>query len=371
MTRSDGAPAPAGATFPRPVLLLTNYRGGGIGDFGQNLARHLSKALGTALESVETTPSGRGAFADAVAVAASRKDVIANVGLTGWGASGVRNLTGFLGIGAHRLGRRRTIVIVHHAIEMFAPQESGYTLTPLVRAGAHWALRRVRHCDLVAFSPVVERLLRERYGARSVTLVPLPCELPRVDASGEDPGHIVTAGYLAPYKGLDLFLDVAEAASDRRPFVLAGRPHPILEHRIEFRAQLDRWSKRARALGVTMPGYLDDDALSSLLAGRSVGVLAYTSASGASASFSIFAERGIPVVATDLPEFRFLQAAGAGVVLVPPTAAGVAAAVGRLVADPTWWTAQSLRQRAFSEQNDWRSFVARLGALLSGPPTDP
>ncbi|MCI4340607.1 MAG: glycosyltransferase [Thermoplasmata archaeon] len=365
MPASDVGARDAGPTpDPPSVLLLTNYRGGGIGDFGASLQRHLDDAVGPGLEVIETSRDGIGALGQAWRLATSRRRLVANVGLTGWGASGVKNLVGFAAIGAHRLRGRRTIVLVHHAIEMFGPEETGYPVTGAVRAGAHWALRRVRSCDLVVFSPVVEGLMRNRYGARSVVLTPLPCE--RLDRlpGPVGPGRVVTAGYLAPYKGLDLFLGAAERASERGAYVLAGRPHPVLSQRPAFRQQLDGWTERARSLGVAMPGYLSPDDLSDTLAGRSVGVLPYTSASGASASFSLFAERGVPVVATDLPEFRFLARSGAGITLVPPSVEAIAAAVERLRGDPELWEVQAGRQRTFARENDWAGFVGRIRGLL-------
>jgi hypothetical protein len=143
-------------------------------------------------------------------------------------------------IGLHRAAGHRTIVLVHHAIEMFGPDETGYAVTGSVRFGAHWALRRVCRSDLIVFSPVVERLLRKNYGARSIDLVPLPGERPGPEQPIVGAGRIVTVGYLAPYKGIDLFLGRAQRRPVHREYVLAGTQQPILVARPEFPGSFSR-----------------------------------------------------------------------------------------------------------------------------------
>jgi glycosyltransferase involved in cell wall biosynthesis len=353
----------------RPPLLLTNYRGGGIGDFGITLQSHLRSRWGT-LRSIETSIDGRQGFRQAARAATYRGPLIVNLGLTAWGQSGARNFAGFTAVGAHQRMGAPTKVIVHHAIEIFDLGETGYAISGFVKAGAHAALRRVRNCDLTVFSPRLRQILVEQYGARQVTLVPFPgtavphreaptIELPRP--------KVVHAGYWALYKGIDRFVGVAEQMKGQADFLLVGKPHSALSTDPQFQRQVEAWSSAARAAGVRLTGFLPAAQLDVELTGTTVGLLPYTSVSGASASFNLFAERGIPVVTTDLPEFRYLEELGAGIRIAPASVDGLTDAVRSLLGSPADWRELSRRQTAFVQRYSWETFVEGLVSGLARP----
>jgi glycosyltransferase involved in cell wall biosynthesis len=143
--------------------------------------------------------------------------------------------------------------------------------------------------------------------------------------------------------------------------------HRVLQTNERFRSRLKGWEERAKALGVGMTGYLPAEELDRRWVRGTVGVLPYTSPSGASASFSMFAERGIPVVASDLPEFRFLRDRGAGTHIVAPTAAALRRAIDTLASEEKTWAEESAKQLVFARANTWSGFVERLSALLHLP----
>jgi glycosyltransferase involved in cell wall biosynthesis len=343
----------------RPGLFLNNYRGGGIGDFGATLYSHLSGG-GVSAELEETRIDGRGLFAQMRRLRETRGAVLTNVGLTAWGASGPRNYLGFWAIGRRARAGRPTIAVVHHAIEMFELSETGYPVSRMVRWGAHRALASLRSCEIVAFSPRLRDVLVGSYGARSVWLTPMPTGKPRPSPPGDGPWKVLTAGYLAPYKGVDAFLDVAERLRGSAEFALVGRPHSVLSQRPEFTKRARRWLERAASLRVETPGYLDSTEMDRAMAGRTIGLLPYTSASGASASFGLFAERGVPVIASDLPEFQYLASEGAGIVVVPPRTEALGEAVASLMRSPGQWAELSERQQEFAREHSWDRFVGEL-----------
>ena len=344
---------------PSGLVFLNNYRGGGIGDFGAGLIPALERS-GRTVQVEETHADGDGLSAQLRRVYSDPAPLIANVGLTAWGASGFRNFRGFRTLGRRQRAGRATIAIVHHAIEMFDSGETGYPISRLVRWGAHRALASLRGCDLIVFSPRLRDLLVGPYGCRSVWLTPMPSGEVRPLRSATGPWKVVTAGYLSPYKGIDTFLEVAEQLRESARFALIGRPHAVLSRRPEFAARTEQWLARARAAGVATPGYLPPEGLDEELAGRTLGVLAYTSASGASAAFGIFAERGVPVIASDLPEFRYLVEAGAGVVLARSDPSEIAARIRAVISDPPAWERLAERQRRFASTHTWSTFVADL-----------
>jgi glycosyltransferase involved in cell wall biosynthesis len=351
----------------RPPLLLTNYRGGGIGDFGLTLASHLGSRF-PSVETMETSIDGRHGFRQAARAAAYRGPLFVNLGLTAWGRSGARNFFGFTAVGAHQRLGAPTKVIVHHAIEMFDLSETGYEVTRLVKAGAHAALRRVRNCELTVFSPRLREILNDQYGARHVTLVPFPGDTGRRRVTGMPPGppKVVHAGYWAPYKGIDRFLEVAERLRNHAEFLLVGRPHSALSTDPRFRAQVAAWSTQAQRAGVRMTGYLTHHQMDMEFSGSTVGLLPYTSVSGASASFNLFADRGIPVVTTDLPEFRYLEQQGAGIHIAPSTGEGLANAVAGILGDREEWLGLARRQVEFTARFSWDRFVDGLLVGIAG-----
>lgn len=344
-----------------PTLFLTNHRGGGIGDFGLGLAASLATQI-PRLQIEETRLDGQGGFVQARRARAFPGRLIANLGLTAWGRSRFKNYVGFAAVGHHGRSGLPTHVIVHHTIEQFDPAETGYRISSLIRWGAHQAIARVRGCNLTVFSPRLGTILRERYGAEHIRVTPLPGGEGRPVTNQRSPerARVVSAGYWAPYKGIDLFLEVARRQVSRADFFLVGRPHAGLSIDRNFQSQVLRWRKIAAEVGVATPGYLDGAGLDQILSGRSIGVLPYTSMSGASASFRLFSERGVPVVASDLPEFRYLVAEGAGIVIAPPTVEGIEAALERLLGNPRTAIDLASRQLEFSTRTSWKPFIHTL-----------
>jgi glycosyltransferase involved in cell wall biosynthesis len=346
-----------------PVLFLTNYRGGGIGDFSADLGRHLASRIRD-LRIEETSIEGKGSFRQAIIAATYPGNVVASLGLTAWGISPIRNFSGFSSLGIHSSLGRTTVAVVHHAIEILDPMETGYDINNLVKKGAHAALQQISRCDIVVFSPRLRDVLQRKYGSRSVLLVPLPgnrCLNPPGRPDGSRP-RVVCAGYWAPYKGIDLYLGVADRLSAAADFVLVGQPHALLSRNPNFKAEVEKWKARARRLNVALPGFLRSNELDMTLSGYCIGVLPYTSVSGASASFQLFAERGIPVVASNLPEFRYLSECGAGVLLVESTIDGLSGGIEKLLVDQDLWFRLAQKQAIFSDHYCWDWFTQELVA---------
>jgi glycosyltransferase involved in cell wall biosynthesis len=349
------------------VRILNNYGNTGIGDFGTQLITHW-KDLDDSLTWEVTNDQGEKFMSQILRIITDKNAIITNVGLTGWGKSGVRNFLGFLGIAIHQVVGRKTIVLAHHAIETFAPEETGYTITTLTKFGAHLALKLLKHCDLVVFNPALEQVLQIEYQITPSLVVPLPSKPCVALPSWESvPPVVAMLGYWAPYKGIDIFLEAAKALREEARWVLAGKPHRVLFKTPEFKQKVSRWETMAREVGVELPGYVTEQRLSTLFGGRAVGVLPYTSMSGSSASFATFAERGVPVVASDMPEFRFLADLGAGLVLVPPEAKKLEEEVHALLSNRNRWEELAWKQLQFSQTYSWAQFVRQLETIAREP----
>lgn len=346
-------PAPASE-----LLLLNNYTRTGIGDFGSNLIETL-RAQGTVVRVEETGLGWGGFFGGLRRVRAWGGPMIANVGLTSWGRSGARNLLGFYGLGkAARRGR--TVIVLHNLIEIIDPKDAGYRVGWAKRVGARRAIRFLRKAKVVVLSQRLKEILQMNYGMDALFLIS-PCKLlPGDTPSAPTRPRVVTVGYLAPYKGVETFLQVAEELRGRAEFVMVGGIHRVLATDPKFAAWHEGIRRRAAAAGVELTGYLEEEQMNALLRGSSLAILSYTSTSGASASFSTLAASGVPVIASTLPEFQLVRENGAGVVLVGPKPGEFSAAVQRLLADPRGQTRLSEMQRDFARRNSWAAFAQRL-----------
>ena len=346
------------------VLLLNNYPSTGIGDFGLGLAMKWRKE-NCKFSLCETTLDYKTFLKQVVMIAMSSSPMITNIGLTGWGNSGIRNGIGYLAIGIHQGLGRKTVAIVHHSIETFSEGETGYHVGLLTRKGAHDALRFLRNCNVVVFDRRLETILREQYGIVPSLVTAIPCNVcERPPVWNSSLPVVITVGYWAPYKGMNLFIDVAAKLRNKARFIMAGKPHRILAEDSEFKEEVSRLKARGKELGIEMPGYLPKDHISRILSEHSIGLLPYTSASGTSASFSLLAERGVPVVTTDLPEFRYLSKLGAGVVLSEPNPESISDAIDDLLSNRVHWEELVRRQVEFSKSYSWDSFVKRIRIIL-------
>lgn len=172
--------------------------------------------------------------------------------------------------------------------------------------------------------------------------------------------RVVTVGYLAPYKGIESFLDAAEALRSSAEFHIVGDVHRVLSEDSSFTGWVEEVKKRAHSCGVIMHGYLPEGDLFHYLENCTLGVLPYTSSSGASASLSTLASAGVPVVASDLPEFRYVQSAGAGIVLASTGRGALVSVLKSLIGNEGVLRELSSRQLAFARDHNWCSFTEQL-----------
>ncbi len=194
---------------------------------------------------------------------------------------------------------------------------------------------------VIAVSNAVERVLVTRMGwpAERITVIPNGVALGAVlPARGELVGTLTS---FAPVKGLDVFLDAAAAVRASHPqarFALFGDG--------EGAAALQA---RARSLGldgaVGFPGQVPaHEALAQL------GVLVLSSyMEGAPLALLEAMAAGVPVVATRVGGIPELVPEGTGQLVAPGDAAGLAAAIARLLDDPALANAQAAAARRHVE----------------------
>ncbi len=266
-----------------------------------------------------------------------------NLGVSVFGRSLQANVSGLLGVAAAPLFGLRSVVTLHEMLEQA-------NLSELAVPGGHltkWGIQAFVAL-LVAQAHVVCVPLRRQadwLASRSpntpIVRIPLgACDAPQVLAdSGEQ--DLLMFATLAPFKGLELLLDVFRELHMYRPslhLTVAGAEHP------RFPGYVD--SVRS-AFGdhpaVHWLGYVPETELRGLFARATIVVLPYTAATGASSVIYRAATWGRPVVVSDLPELSAVaDEAGFQVTFFRNRdRSDLAHALQRLLGDPDLRAAQS------------------------------
>jgi glycosyltransferase involved in cell wall biosynthesis len=222
------------------------------------------------------------------------------------------------------------------------------------RRAAHWIVHTRALRDTVA-----------RYaGPDRVTLMAHPA--PRVGSLWRgDSGRelrLVTPGFIKEHKGAEIFLETLRAMPEWR-WTLAGGPQNPRDARF-----LARLRKRIDDLGladrVEIAGYLSREELESLVCRHAMAVFPYERAEG-SGSLALSIGLGMPVAATDLPSFREMREAGAGIEFLPrETPERWASVLQTLHDDPSRLERLAQVNRGFALSNSYEHAATQLAALF-------
>lgn len=350
-----------------PELRLLNcYSGSGIGDFGIDLARAFQKE-GYQVALRMTNPGTESFLKSILFFLRGPGPAIANVGLTAWGPSPWRNFLGFVAIGAKGLVSRNCVVILHNLVEVTGVEEAGYHDSGLTRYGARLAIRLLARCKIVVVSQRIKEILEKHYGFNQVFYTPLPCHMPEVRSQTfDEPVQFCTIGYIAPYKGIDLIIDASKLLDSPVKIVVIGSPHLVLSSTPSFQAWFDQLKSGASGTSVHFTGRLDWEQVNLEFSKSVAGLLTYKSPSGASASFASLASAGLPIIATNLDEFKELEALGAGILLVGPNAREVASAMERIASDESLRQSLREKQTSFARRFSWSEFVKTVSMRFVG-----
>ena len=232
-----------------------------------------------------------------------------------------------------------------------------------------------RASGVVFTAPLTEGLARERFGFRAPALV-APNGAPPVFEPGPHGGpprdiEILYAGQLYRWKGFDLLLQAMAQLPGRRLTVAGGGAGEELQLARARAAEMGV-ADRVEFLGQLPPA----EALSLMRRAR-VGVIPLPSEGSAEARwftaplklFELWAS-GAPVVVTDLPSLRALVRDGETAVVAPAEPAGLAAAVNRILNDPTLAARLAAGGRSEAATRSWdaraRGLLAFFAAVQGG-----
>ena len=283
-----------------------------------------------------------------------------------FGRSKPTNFIGFLSIFlVCKLGwlfGYKTVVVLHSIPEAVDTQLYGLKPSFLNRLGLLLAEKFALSCDAVVVTMrMYQRVIEHRFGLPSY-YIPHGAWVypPPRDRPGKPRDSLLFLGYLHPGKDMEMLASAFRELKTRHPDLklkLATVPHP------NFPDSKSRLNVFKGMEGVEFLGFLTDDELSSVFGSSVALVLPYVSATGTSGVLHVVSAAGLPVVATDLIEFRQSQAEGAGLILAED-AGDIAHAVDRLIEDESYWNEVSMRSRRFGAGRSWDNVCSEFVSLF-------
>lgn len=219
----------------------------------------------------------------------------------------------FLGIATPALARMAgfyTHVTLHQLMETVNLDDAGIRFRRLYQWGGALATHLVLFANSVSVMlPAYRSVLVEKYGRGSVYvrrhgIFSARPEYPDLALRGTPEHRILAFGKWGTYKRLEPMVEAFKEVSRRIPnarLVIAGTDHPKTPGYLQSIRE-----KLASRSDVIFTGYVAEEDIPQLFQSSSVAVLPYTSSAGSSGIAHLACTYGVPVVASDIPDFRRL-----------------------------------------------------------------
>ena len=341
------------------MLFVNSYQGAGIGDFGFSLHSHLKSVSGNQYDYIETGQSWRAFFRVWRVALFFQGQVIMNIGFTSFGRSMARNFLSFVLIRLLQFSKNNMTIILHDSIEMIGKNSSGYKVNRFVEMGGSLAITLISSAKILVFSNRLYENLVDKYGCHKVKHFHFPCRNIGTNTSTNTGKRkaVITIGYIAPYKGLDILPEIKRNMPDIDFFVV-GSFHKVLSEIESGKRYFDKLKNSLLESGIKMTGYIGLRELERLLSEFSfVGVLPYVSSSGSSYSAIFLVERGIPLIATPLPEMVELETLGAGIRVVEREPKAITDALSDLCTNVDSYREMQKQQESYCAKNTFENFA--------------
>jgi len=231
----------------------------------------------------------------------------------GFASFGNKALPAFAGIATPCLARllgSYTHVTLHQLMETVDLKDAGIRFPSLYRAGGFAATQLVLCANSVSVMlPAYRNVLVEKYGRGAVYvrrhgIFSARPEYPDFTQRGNPEHRILAFGKWGTYKRLEPLLAAFETILQYCPevrLVVAGTDHPKTPGYL--RSVQKKFGARRE---VSFIGYVSEEDVAQLLQRSSVAVLPYTSSAGSSGIAHLACTYGVPIVASDIPDFRRL-----------------------------------------------------------------
>jgi glycosyltransferase involved in cell wall biosynthesis len=219
----------------------------------------------------------------------------------------------FLGIATPALARMAgyyTHVTLHQLMETVNLDDAGIRFPLLYKWGGVLATHLVLFANSVSVMlPAYRSVLVEKYGRGSVYvrrhgIFSARPEYPDFALRGNPEHRILAFGKWGTYKRLEPMIEAFKEVARQIPnarLVIAGTDHPKTPGYLQSIRE-----KLASRSDVIFTGYVAEEDIPQLFQSSSVAVLPYTSSAGSSGIAHLACTYGVPIVASDIPDFRRL-----------------------------------------------------------------
>lgn len=200
-----------------------------------------------------------------------------------------------------------THITLHHVIEAL-DLSKGTRFPRLYRFCGAIATKLILFSGSVTvLLPSYRKLLLENYGGEYVHLrkhgiFSAAPKFPDVSKRGNPEHRILAFGKWGTYKRPEILIEAFAQIADRFPnakLVIAGSNHPMCPGYVE--SLRERWKDCSR---IEFQGYVPEDEIGNLFSSATVLVLPYTSAGGPSGVAHQACEFAVPIIGSDIPDFR-------------------------------------------------------------------
>jgi len=208
-----------------------------------------------------------------------------------------------------RLAGYYTHVTLHHLMEHIDLNDAGVHNKTLFKLAGNLATRMILMANSVSvLLPAYRRTLIEKYRGenihfRSHGILSARPEYPDFSRRGNPEHRILAFGKWGTYKRCELLIEAFEKyIAPRLPcsrLVIAGANNPNSPGYIE--ALSGQYKNHPR---IEFMGYIPEEDIPELFRTASVLALPYTSAAGASGVAHLAAQHGVPIISSDIPDFR-------------------------------------------------------------------
>lgn len=231
----------------------------------------------------------------------------------GFASFGGQALPAFLGIAIPffaRLTGSYTHVTLHQLMETVDLKDAGVRFPLAYKVGGFIATQMVLFANSVSVMlPAYRNVLKEKYGRGAVYvrrhgIFSSRPEYPDFSKRGDPEQRILAFGKWGTYKRLEPLLEAFDEVVERCPearLVIAGTDHPKTPGYLQGLQQ-----QYAHRKEISFIGYVAEEDIPELLQRSSIAVLPYTSSAGSSGIAHLACTYGVPMVASDIPDFRRL-----------------------------------------------------------------
>ncbi|MCR8455768.1 MAG: glycosyltransferase [Nitrososphaerota archaeon] len=248
-----------------------------------------------------------------------------------------------------KLLRVRSAVILHNLPSLIRTSHFGLEKNFVNRLGFMLAERLVVCGKVLTTVRLYKKYLELRYIKR-VGYLPHGCWYRNgYDPSPDQKWHLLFFGYLSPAKDMEMLARVFGKLVIKFPQLklrLACSAHPNFP---EASAQLNVFKSLPN---VEYVGYVEEEKLGEVFDGCLAVILPYRTATGTSGVAHVAMSYGVPIIATDLPEFRELYRSGCGLMLCTSEEEMVAC-VEKLINDRQLWYHLSKKNLDYSKRFSW------------------